>query len=62
MASAHEKREPAKKNAEPASKRSADILAAKSRDELIVEDDDSRDRNRYDVDDILAGLDRRRRS
>lgn len=62
LASAHEKREPAKKNAEPTSKRSADILAAKSRDELIVEDDDSRDRNRYDVDDILAGLERRRRS
>lgn len=62
LASAHEKREPARKSAEPAGKRSADILAAKSRDELIVEDDDSRDRNRYDVDDILAGLDRRRRS
>lgn len=61
LASAHEKNAPAKKNAEPAGKRSADILAAKSRDELIVEDDDSRDRNRYDVDDILAGLDRRRR-
>lgn len=61
LASVHEKREPAKKNAEPTGKRSADILAAKSRDELIVEDDDSRDRNRYDVDDILAGLDRRRR-
>ncbi len=61
LASAHEKNAPSKKNTELTSKRSADILAAKSRDELILEDDDSRDRNRYDVDDILAGLDRRRR-
>ncbi len=61
LASAHEKSVPQKRNAEPVGKRSADILAAKSRDELIAEDDDSRDRNRYDVDDILAGLDRRRR-
>ncbi len=43
--------------------RSADILATKSRSELISDDaDDSRDRGRYDVDDILAGLDHRRRS
>lgn len=41
--------------------RSADILAAKNRDQLITEDDDSRDRSRYDVDDILAGMDRRRK-
>lgn len=61
LASAHEKSAPVKKNVEPVGKRSADILAAKSRDELIVEDDDSRDRNRYDVDDILAGIDRRHR-
>ncbi len=61
LASAHEKSTPAKKNAELTGKRSADILASKSRDELIRDDDDSRDRSRYDVDDILAGLDRRRR-
>ena len=43
--------------------RSADILVTKSRSELISDDaDDSRDRGRYDVDDILAGLDHRRRS
>ncbi len=41
--------------------RSADILAAKNRSQFITEDDDSRDRNRYDVDDILAGMDRRRK-
>lgn len=40
-------------------RRSADILAAKNRSELITEDDDSRDKSRYEVDDILAGLDRR---
>ena len=40
-------------------RRSADILAAKNRRDLITEDDDSRDKSRYEVDDILAGLERR---
>ncbi len=51
----------ARKTADATSKRSADILASKRRDELMAEDDDQRDKNRYDVDDILAGLDRRRK-
>lgn len=42
-------------------RKSAEILASKRRDELIADDDDSRDKNRYDVDDILAGLERRNR-
>lgn len=29
--------------------------------ELFTEDDDSRDRERYEVDDILAGLEKRRK-
>ena len=41
------------------SRRSADILAAKNRSDLIPDDDDSRDKSRYDVDDILAGIERR---
>lgn len=41
------------------SRRSADILAAKNRSDLIPDDDDSRDKSRYEVDDILAGLSRR---
>lgn len=41
-------------------RRSADILAAKNRRDLITDDDDVRDKSRYEVDDILAGLDRRR--
>ncbi|MBE6902139.1 MAG: hypothetical protein E7478_06660 [Ruminococcaceae bacterium] len=49
-----------KKRAEPAGRKSAAILASKSRSELISDDDDSRDRSRYDVEDILSGLDRRR--
>lgn len=40
-------------------RRSADILAAKNRRDLITDDDDSRDKSRYDVDDILAGIERR---
>lgn len=62
LASAHDKKEQPKKTAEPASRRSADIIAAKARGELIAEDDDSRDRSRYEVDDILAGIDRRHKS
>lgn len=62
LASTHDKKEQPKKTAEPASRRSADIIAAKARGELIAEDDDSRDRSRYEVDDILAGIDRRHKS
>lgn len=40
-------------------RRSADILASKNRSDLITEDDDSRDKSRYEVDDILAGIERR---
>ena len=43
----------------PESRRSADILAAKNRSDLITEDDDSRDKSRYEVDDILAGIEKR---
>lgn len=42
-------------------RRSAEILASKSVSDLITEDDDSLDRSRYEVDDILAGIDRRRK-
>ena len=49
-----------KKHREQSARKSADILAAKSRSELITDDDDNRDRSRYDVDDILAGIDRKR--
>lgn len=62
LATANDKRESGKRSADTASRRSADILAAKRRDELMAEDDDTRDKNRYDVDDILAGLDRRHKS
>lgn len=41
------------------SRRSADILATKNRRDLITEDDDTRDKSRYEVDDILAGIDRK---
>ncbi len=41
-------------------RRSAEILASKSVSDLITEDDDSLDRSRYEVDDILAGIDRRK--
>ncbi len=41
------------------SRRSADILAAKNRSDLIPGDDDTRDKSRYEVDDILAGIERR---
>lgn len=41
------------------SRRSADILAAKNRRELIPDDDDPRDKSRYEVDDILAGIEKR---
>ncbi len=61
LATANDKRESARKPSDTSAKRSADILAAKRRDELMTEDDDTRDKNRYDVDDILAGLDRRHR-
>lgn len=43
----------------PESRRSADILAAKNRRDLITDDDDSRDKSRYEVDDILAGIEKR---
>lgn len=43
----------------PESRRSADILASKNRSDLITEDDDSRDKSRYEVDDILAGIEKR---
>lgn len=43
------------------SRRSADILAAKNRRDLIADDDDSRDKSRYAVDDILAGIEKRHR-
>ncbi len=62
LATANDKRENGRKPSDATSRRSADILAAKRRDELMAEDDDTRDKNRYDVDDILAGLDRRHRS
>ena len=31
----------------------------KNRSDLITEDDDSRDKSRYEVDDILAGIEKR---
>lgn len=66
IASAGERKAPAvaaaSKNNDGTVRKSADILASRSRSELITDDDDSRDRNRYDVDDILAGLDHRRKS
>lgn len=43
-------------SADGSTRKSADILAAKSRSSLMTDDDDSRDRSRYDVDDILADL------
>lgn len=43
------------------SRRSADILASKNRSDLMAADDDTRDKSRYEVDDILAGLERRHR-
>ncbi len=42
-------------------RRSSVILAQKSRSELISDDDDSLDKGRYEVDDILAGLDKRKK-
>ncbi len=48
-----------RKNTETTQIKSADILAAKNRSTLITDDDDSRDRSRYDVDDILSGINRR---
>ncbi len=42
-------------------RKSSVILSQKSRDELIADDDDSLDRSRYEVDDILAGLDHRKK-
>lgn len=46
---------------EAAGRRSSEILAAKSVSDLITEDDDTLDRSRYEVDDILAGIDRRKK-
>lgn len=42
-------------------RRSSVILSQISRDELISEDDDSLDKSRYEIDDILAGLERQRK-
>ena len=39
-------------------RRSADILASKKRSDLITDDDDTRDKSRYEVDDILAGIEK----
>ncbi|MGN1341519.1 MAG: hypothetical protein ACI4WS_14595 [Oscillospiraceae bacterium] len=50
---------PARGSKSESTRRSADILAAKNRRDLITEDDDSRDKSRYEVDDILAGIERR---
>ena len=50
---------PSRSTRPESSRRSADILAAKNRSDLIPEDDDTRDKSRYDVDDILAGIERR---
>ena len=49
-----------KKPANTSGRKSAAILASKSRSELMTDEDDSRDRSRYDVDDILSGIERRR--
>jgi hypothetical protein len=50
-----------RKSAEYSGKRSSVILAGKSRSELMTDDDDdSMDKSRYEVDDILAGLEKRR--
>ena len=61
LASAGEKSRTAK-DSHSGGKRSAEILAAKSRSELITEDDDSLDKSRYEIEDILAGLEKRRKS
>lgn len=50
---------PARGTKPESGRRSADILASKNRSDLITEDDDSRDKSRYEVDDILAGIERR---
>ena len=54
----------ARPSAEPrreyAGKKSSAMIAGMGSD-LFTEDDDSRDRERYEVDDILAGLEKRRR-
>lgn len=62
LASVNDRRESAHKKTDATSKRSADIIASKRRDELMTDDDDSRDKSRYEVEDILAGIDRRHRS
>lgn len=49
------------RNPRPESRRSADILAAKNRSDLMTEDEDPRDKSRYEVDDILAGIEKRHR-
>ncbi len=43
-------------------RKSAEILAGKQRSELIAEDDDRLDKSRYEVDDILSGIERRNKS
>ena len=49
---------PSRNNKAESGGRSANILASKNRMDLIREEDDPRDRSRYEVDDILAGLER----
>lgn len=49
---------PSRNNKAESGRRSANILASKNRMDLIREEDDPRDRSRYEVDDILAGLER----
>lgn len=50
-----------KPDSEYSGRRSSVILAQKSRSELISDDDDSLDKGRYEVDDILAGLEKRKK-
>lgn len=48
------------RTARESGRRSAEILATKSVSDLISADDDSLDKSRYEIDDILAGLDKRK--
>lgn len=43
-----------------AGRRSTQILASKRMEDLISDDDDSRDKIRYEVDDILSGMERKK--
>lgn len=53
-------RAPSAGRSQTAGRRSSQILASKGREQLFTDEDDSRDRGRYDVDDILAGIDRKK--